>query len=251
MRILAAFFSQIVRALILSLVGAALLVEGAPTSAFAREKPAEKAQAKDPGKSKDAGKGKELAKESAKDKAAAKGKPKAKDDAAPDEGGDPSNAKGKKKEAKGKSGSGKPEAIGVFGDWGAYVAEGKDKTCYALGQPKERQPKAKLKDVTAYVFISTRPGEGVKNEVAINLGYATKDGGGASAEIDGDGFDLVTKGVNAWVKNPAEEPKFVAALKNGSKLVVKASSSKGVASTDVYSLKGLSDALAHVQQECK
>jgi hypothetical protein len=109
-----------------------------------------------------------------------------------------------------------------------------------------------MKDTPAFVFISTHTGEGVHNEVAINLGYATKDGGKASAEVDDDTFELVTKGVNAWVKNPAkDEEKLVRAMKEGSKLVVKASSAKGTASVDSYSLKGLSDALARVAQECK
>jgi hypothetical protein len=150
------------------------------------------------------------------------------------------------------AGSGKPEQLGTYGEWGAYLAQGgKDKTCYALGQPKDRQPKAKLKDTSAYIFISTRPGEGVRNEVAINLGYGTKDGSAATAEIDGDGWELVTKGTNAWVKDQGREKEFVGALRGGSKLVVKAASSKGTSTTDTYALKGLSDALARVAQECK
>ena len=154
-----------------------------------------------------------------------------------------------KKDAK--KGAGKPEQLGSYGDWGAYAAAGKDKTCYALGSPKERQPKAKMKDTQAFVFISTRPGEGVRNEVAINLGYATKDGGAATADVDDDKFELVTKGMNAWVKNPAKEKEFVEALRTGSKLFVKAASAKGTTTVDSYSLKGLSDALARVAQECK
>ncbi|OAI30186.1 hypothetical protein A1351_09810 [Methylosinus sp. R-45379] len=159
---------------------------------------------------------------------------------------------GKDKPAeKEKAGAKTPTAIGSYGDWNAMTAhgQGKDKTCYALAEPKDRQP-AKLQRDKAYVFISTRPAEGVRNEVAIILGFAAKDGGAASADIDGDNFELVTKGANAWVKNPAKEKEFVEALKNGSKLIVKAPSAKGNATTDTYSLKGLSDALGRVQKEC-
>ncbi len=177
----------------------------------------------------------------------ARSKAKAKSEKAKSE--DASEDSGDKK--KDKKGADRPEQLGSYGDWGAYSASGRDKTCYALGAPKERQPKTKVKDTKAYVFISTRPGEGVRNEVAINLGYGTKDGGGAMADVDGDMFELVTKGTNAWVKNPAKEKEFVESLKNGSKLVVKASSSKGTTTVDSYSLKGLSDALARVAQECK
>ena len=96
-----------------------------------------------------------------------------------------------------------------------------------------------------------RPSEGVRNEIAINLGYATKENGAATADVDGTSFELVTMKESAWLKNPAQEKEFVESMKHGSKLVVKASSAKGTASTDTYSLKGLSDALARVQQECK
>ncbi len=205
--------------------------------AIAKDKPAAAASAKDV-KAKD--------KKDAKDKPA---EPAAAQDA-------PADKKGKKtgKSDKGDKtvGPGKPEQLGVYNDWGAYLAQsGKDKTCYALGQPKERQPKAKLKDTAAYVFISSRPGDGVRNEVAINLGYQTKDGSAATAEINGDGWELITKGVNAWVKDQNKEKEFVGALRGGGKLVVKAASAKGSATVDTYALKGLSDALARVAQECK
>ncbi len=185
----------------------------------------------------------------AKEKTAAKEKPA--DEAASDEA-DKKGKKGGKSDSKSAGGAGKPEQLATFGDWGAYLAQGgKDKTCYALGQPKERLPKGKLKDTSAYVFISTRPGEGVRNEVAINLGYSTKDGSAAAAVIDGDDWELVTKGSNAWVKDQSKEKEFVGALRGGSKLIVKASSSKGTSTTDTYALKGLGDALARVTQECK
>lgn len=153
-----------------------------------------------------------------------------------------------KSSAKGKA---KTHSLGKFGDWEALVTLGKDKTCYALGGPQKRQPEGKLKDTAANIFVSTRPSEGLRNEVAINLGYATKENGSGTADVDGDAYDLVTTGANAWLKNPAKEKEFVETLKSGAKLLVKASSSKGTTTTDTYSLKGLSDALARVQQECK
>ncbi|PWB79424.1 MAG: hypothetical protein C3F11_20840 [Methylocystaceae bacterium] len=159
---------------------------------------------------------------------------------------------GKDKNDRDKSGGKGPVPVGTYGDWSALTAhgQGKDKTCYALAEPKDRQP-AKLSRDKAYVFISTRPSEGVRNEVAVIMGFPLKDGGSASADIDGDNFELVTKGTNAWVKNPAKEREFVEALKSGAKLVVKAPSVRGNVTADTYSLKGLSEALARVQKECQ
>ncbi|GLI93551.1 hypothetical protein LMG27198_25430 [Methylocystis echinoides] len=208
----------------------------APAAALAKDKPAA---------SKDTGKDKKDAKaaESATTDTSKKDKKSGKADKADSDKADKPEKDG---------GNGKPEQLGTYGEWGAYLAQsGKDKTCYALGQPKDRQPKAKLKDTAGYIFISSRPGDGVRNEVAINLGYATKDGSAATAEIDGDGWELITKGQNAWVKEQSKEREFVGALRGGSKLVVKAASAKGTATVDTYALKGLSDALARVAQECK
>jgi hypothetical protein len=148
-------------------------------------------------------------------------------------------------------GAGKPEQVGTFGDWGAFVAQGgKDKTCYALARPKDRAPAGLNRD-PAYVFISTRPGEKVREEVSIIMGFPMKEDGGPKAEIGGASFDLVAKGPNAWIKNQAEEAKFVEALKKGAKLVVRAPSAKGRVTTDTYALSGIAQALEKAAKECQ
>ena len=160
--------------------------------------------------------------------------------------------KAKDTEAKttaGKDAKGKPQQVGTFGDWGAFTAQGKGKTCYALAEPRDRMP-ASLKRDKAYIFISNRPSENVRSEVSIIMGFAMKDNSDAKAEIGTTTFDLICKGANAWVKNAAKEGEFIEALKRGSKLVIKASSAKGSLNTDSYSLGGLSEALARVQKDC-
>ncbi len=146
--------------------------------------------------------------------------------------------------------SGKASSIGTFGEWGVYETQGKSKTCYALAQPKTREP-GKVKRDAAYIFISYRPAENVKNEISIIMGFVMKDGGEAQAAIGDDEFGLIAKGSNAWIKNPAEESRFIDAMKKGSKLIVKASSTKGKVTTDTYPLAGLSQALDKVRKECQ
>ena len=146
--------------------------------------------------------------------------------------------------------AGKPSQLASYGDWGVFLAQGdKSKTCYALASPKDRAPSG-LKRDPAYVFISNRPGEKVRGEVSIIMGFSVKDGAAAHADIGGTGFDLVAKGANAWIKNQAQEPQFVDALKKGSKLIVKAPSSKGRLTVDSYSLAGLAQALDRIEKEC-
>jgi flagellum-specific peptidoglycan hydrolase FlgJ len=158
----------------------------------------------------------------------------------------------KKKDAKDKDtkGAAKPSQIGNYGDWGAFLAQsGKEKTCYALASPKDRIPAGLQRD-PAYVFISNRPAENVRNEISIIMGFPMKDGAEARAEVGNASFELVAKGPNAWVKNPAEESQFIDAMKKSAKLVVKAPSIKGNVTTDNYSLTGFSQALDKVQKEC-
>ncbi len=146
--------------------------------------------------------------------------------------------------------SGKPVQLASYGDWGVFLAQGaKSKTCYALATPKDRAPAA-LKRDPAYVFVSSRPGENVREEISIIMGFPVKEGAPVRAEVGGASFDLIAKGPNLWIKNPAEEPQFVEALKKGSKLVVRAPSLKGNVTSDSYVLVGLSQALDRVGKEC-
>lgn len=144
---------------------------------------------------------------------------------------------------------GKPSQLGLYGDWGVYSAKGeKSKICYALATPRDRAPAGLNRD-PGYIFISTRPGENVRQEVSVMMGFPLKEDG-AHAEISGSHFALIAKGANAWIKNLADEPHFVEALKKGSKLVIKAASAKGNVTTDSYSLTGLSQALERLDKEC-
>ena len=145
--------------------------------------------------------------------------------------------------------AGKPVQVGTFGDWGAYLAKGKSKTCYALASPKERKPD--VKHDAAYVFIADRPAEKVHNEVSIIMGFPVKETGVAQAKVGRAAFDLVAKGANAWIKNPDEEAKFVEALQHSATLIVKAAPMKGPTTIDSYALDGLKQALARVTKDCK
>jgi hypothetical protein len=143
----------------------------------------------------------------------------------------------------------KPGLLENFGSWAAYAAgSGKAKTCYALGQPQDRKPE--LKRDPAFLFVSTRPGENVRNEVSIVMGFDVKPDAAATAQVGSANFKLVAKGANLWIENLADNEKLVAAMRSGSRLIVKAPSKRGNSTTDSYSLSGLAQALDRVRKEC-
>ncbi len=137
-----------------------------------------------------------------------------------------------------------------FGDWGVYTAQaGRSKICYALTQPKDRLPK-ELKRDPAYLFVSFRPAENVRNEVALVMGFAAKDDSPAEAAIGNATYALLTKEQNAWLKNPAEEGQAITTMSRGQNLVVKARSKRGNQLTDRYSLNGFGAAVERARKEC-
>src|SRR5215471_17309010 len=150
-------------------------------------------------------------------------------------------------------GTAQPTLLGQFGDWGAYTATpGGKKVCFVLAKPasSSTSPPNRPRDPT-YMFVSSRPAEKVKDEVSIIFGYGFKPNTDASIEVAGANYAMYTQADGAWVKNAAEEPRLVETMRKGQDLKVKGTSAKGTASTDIYSLKGLPQALDRVGQECR
>ena len=145
--------------------------------------------------------------------------------------------------------------LGQFGDWGAYTASpGGQKVCFALSKPTSSQdspPNRRTAANAVYLFISTRPGENVKHEVSMLVtGYALKVPD-AAVSVGSANFAMYTQNDGAWVKNAAEEAQLVDAMRKGQDVVIKATTSKGTKTTDTFSLKGISQALDRVAQECR
>ena len=83
------------------------------------------------------------------------------------------------------------------------------------------------------------------------IGYQLKPGADSTLEIGNAKYAMYAQGDGLWIKNAAEEDRMVDAMRKGSDAVVTGVSSKGTESTDVFSLKGLAQALDKLGQECK
>lgn len=145
------------------------------------------------------------------------------------------------------------QLLGQYGDWGAYMATpGGKKVCFALAKPNasSTNPPNRPRD-PAFLFVSTRPAEKVKEEVSVIIGYPFKPASEAAAEIGSTIFALYTQNDGAWIKNAAEEARMIDAMKKGADVTVKGESGRGTKTTDVFSLKGLSQALDRVASECR
>jgi hypothetical protein len=146
-----------------------------------------------------------------------------------------------------------PALLGMFGDWGAYTASpGGKKICFALAKPSksETTPPGRQRD-PAFLFVSTRPAEKVKDEVSLIIGYGFKPNTDAALELAGASYAMYTQNDGAWIKNAAEEPKLVDAMRKGGDVTIKGTSARGTGTVDVFTLKGLAQALDKVGEECR
>lgn len=147
----------------------------------------------------------------------------------------------------------KPTLLGQFGDWGAYTASPNGrKVCFAIAKPTSSETKPPNRPRNQpYMFITSRPADKVTNEISVAIGYPFKTDSEATATVGSTTFQLYTQGDGAWIKNIAEEAHMIDAMRQGETVVVKGESGRGTETTDTYALKGLSEALDRVAQECQ
>ncbi len=140
--------------------------------------------------------------------------------------------------------------LGQFNDWSAYQATtDKGKLCFIISQPTKREPAGLNRD-PAYFFITHRPGDNVRNEISVQVGFPLREGSTADTVVGSDKFSLITQNDRAW-SNGQDDSKLVAAMRRGANVTVTSVSGRGNQTKDTYSLRGISAALDKINQECK
>ena len=147
-----------------------------------------------------------------------------------------------------------PTLLGQFKGWtAASSGAGDAKVCFAMAHPTASLPKKAKRDPIAFL-VNDWPSRKAVSEPQVIAGYQYKDQSTVTAAIGADKFTFFAKndtdGGSAWIKDPADEARFISAMKTGSKLVVTGVSKRGTTTTDTYSLAGISDALDKVHSTC-
>ncbi len=146
----------------------------------------------------------------------------------------------------------KARLLEKIGDWSVFIHEDSaGRVCFAASAPTDMQPKAATAKRTPVVFYVTAwKKDGVRNEISVKLGYPIKPKSAAAVTAGGASFTLPSDDDKAYTKDLADEQKLLAAMSGGGSMVVKATSAKGTATTDQYSLEGLAAAVQKAQQAC-
>ena len=116
-------------------------------------------------------------------------------------------------------------------------------------QADQSNPK-KIKRGPIFFYISQWPADKVVNEISVKMGYPFGEGAKSTVTIGTTKFEMFTKDEGAFVEKPEMETKLIEAMKTGSTMKIEGKSVRGTATSDAYSLNGLSDALDRAAKEC-
>lgn len=144
-----------------------------------------------------------------------------------------------------------PQLIATHGKWSVYVYndEAGNKVCYMASEPQKDEGNYKSRE-DIFVLITNRPAESTKNVFSYIAGYAYKPGSDATVKIGDQAFTLFTQEDTAWAPDAATDEKIAQAMRKGSSMVVKGTSSRGTLTTDTYSLSGSGAAHDAMTKEC-
>ncbi|MHB1103962.1 MAG: invasion associated locus B family protein [Devosia sp.] len=140
--------------------------------------------------------------------------------------------------------------IGDFRDWSAYAtSEGAGALCFALSKPRDINP---IPDgyTEAYLYLTNRPAESIRNEFNLVAGYAFAPDSPATVTISGQSFDLFTEKDAAWLLDPAQSDSLASAIRAGSSLVIEGTSDKGIRIAQTFSLSGATAASRALESDC-
>ena len=143
------------------------------------------------------------------------------------------------------------EPIGTYGDWTAYIYQDEtSKICYIAAEPEKSEGKYKKRD-DVFLMVAHRPTEKKFDEVSAIAGYTYKRGSKPSLTVDKKrGIMMVSRDNTAWGHDKATDVRLVQQMKEGSKIVLVGTSTRGTKTTDTFSLKGFTKAYDEITQAC-
>jgi hypothetical protein len=132
--------------------------------------------------------------------------------------------------------AGQPQALGIFGSWGAFRGEGR---CYAITQPFEA-PAAE--GWQAFASVGHWPARG-GGQLHVRLSREKRQGSAVLLRIDGRSFQLIGGGRDAWAAEARADQEIQAAMRTGIDMIVETRSTQGLIVRDHYRLRGAATAM--------
>jgi Invasion associated locus B (IalB) protein len=143
-----------------------------------------------------------------------------------------------------------PEFLGTHRDWNVYAfTEDGQKICYMASEPKKQEGNYTRRGDPA-VLVTRRPQPRV-DEVSVQPGYSYLENSEVQVDIGNRKFALFTRGEHAWTKSEDEDQALIDAMKRGSEMTVRGTSTRNTFSLDTYSLLGFTAAYQAMVDACR
>lgn len=140
--------------------------------------------------------------------------------------------------------SAQPQALGVFGGWGAFRDAGR---CYAIAAPVEALP---AQGWRPFLSVGHWPGRGGGGQLFVRLSREKRDGSAVLLRIDGRLFQLSGRGRDAWAVDRSADDEIMTAIRTGLAAAVETRSVGGAWIRDRYQLRGAATAIDAAALAC-
>lgn len=138
--------------------------------------------------------------------------------------------------------------LGSYGAWTAYTyQEDGARVCYMAATPSDSKGDY-TKRGTVYAMVTHRPD--AKGVFSFLAGYDYAKGANVTLTVDGQPILLYGADQVAWAANADADAKIVRALQKGTTMKIEGKSMRGIATSDVFSLKGSGAAYAAISKAC-
>lgn len=143
-----------------------------------------------------------------------------------------------------------PKLIGSFRDWNAFMLEEPGgRVCWMASRPKKQEGDfAKRGDV--FALVTHRPHERALDVVSFVAGYAFATDTTVTVEVGRQSWKLFVDGETAWAREDSTDRAISTAIRQGTLMVVRGTSSRGTRTADTYSLAGTGAAYQAMSKAC-
>lgn len=141
--------------------------------------------------------------------------------------------------------------LGDHNSWSAYAtSDSAGKICFVMAQPEATKPKPEG-FTEAYLYLTHRPSEGVKNEFNLVAGYTFEPDSKATLRIGSSSYELFTNADAAWLEDVSLAQTVASAMRAGSSMSVEGTTDRGIKVTQTFSLSGVTAASREIDAECR
>ena len=143
-----------------------------------------------------------------------------------------------------------PQFVETYRDWNLYTyANSQGRVCYIASEPTKEEGDYTRRGPAA-VLVARLPMDGPNEQVSVQPGYTYLGGSNVELTIADNTFVMFTRGEHAWAVTSEDDGKLIAAMKKGTEMSVRGTSTKETYSIDTYSLLGFTAAYQAMRDAC-